>query len=70
MTENFENLIQYNDDNTVNVSFGHIAEWYILNNLLLKDICLKCQSQRRTSELIKENLISVNRVGGAIDFIE
>ncbi len=70
MTENFENLIQYNDDNTVNVPFGRVAEWYILNNPLLKDIRLKCQSRRRTSELVKENLISVNRVGGAVDFIE
>jgi len=70
MTENFENLIQYNDDNTVNIPFGRVAEWYILNNPLLKDIRLKCQSRRRTSELVKENLISINRVGGTIDFIE
>ena len=70
MTENFENLVQYNDDNTVNVPFGRIAEWYILNNPLLKDIRLKCQSQRRTPELVKENLIEVNRVGDTVDFIE
>ena len=39
--EGFENLIQYNNDNTVNVPFGRVAEWYIINHPLLKNIRLK-----------------------------
>jgi hypothetical protein len=31
-----ESLIQYNDDGTVNVPFGQIAEWYISKHPLLK----------------------------------
>src|SRR3989442_1561646 len=29
MNETNETLIQYNDDETVNVPFGRVAEWYI-----------------------------------------
>ena len=68
--EGFENLIQYNNDNTVNVPFGRVAEWYIVNHPLLKNIRLKCQSRRGTPELIKAGIISINRVEGAVDFIE
>ncbi|CAB4379278.1 unnamed protein product [Rhizophagus irregularis] len=38
MEENFAHLIQYNDDNSVNVPFGRVAEWYIFNHPLLKNI--------------------------------
>ncbi|RGB33577.1 hypothetical protein C1646_761566 [Rhizophagus diaphanus] len=55
MEGNFDHLIQYNDDDTVN---------------LLKNICLKCQTRRRTPELINEGFISLNHVEGAVDFIE
>src|ERR1044071_9263760 len=68
--ENYEHLIQYNDDNSVNVPFGRVAEWYISNHPLLKNIHLKCQNRRRTTELIKADIISINRVEGAVDFIE
>jgi site-specific DNA-adenine methylase len=65
-----ENLIQYNDDNTVNVPFGRVAEWYTSNHLLLKSIKLKSQSRKNTSELVKKNIITVSRVEGAVDYIE
>jgi site-specific DNA-adenine methylase len=54
-----ENLIQYNDDNTVNVPFGRVAEWYTSNHLLLKSIKLKSQSRKNTSELVKISLLLV-----------
>ena len=65
-----ENLIQYNDDDSINVPFGHAAEWYISNHSLLKNIRLKCQSRKKTSELVNENIITINRVEGAVDYIE
>ena len=65
-----ENFIQYNDDDTVNVPFGRAAEWYISNHSLLKNIRLKCQSRKKTSELVNENIITINRVEGAVDYIE
>ena len=55
-----ENLIQYNDDNTVNVLFGCIAKWYTSNYLLLKNIKLKSQSKKNTFELVKKNIITVS----------
>ena len=69
--EVFENLIQYNTaENSVNVPFGRTAEYYLKNHPLLKNICLKSQSRKKTPELIKEGVISIERVEGAIDFIE
>jgi hypothetical protein len=65
-----EDFIQYNNDNSVNVPFGRVAEWYIVNHPLLKNIRLKCQTRRETSGLIKSGIINVNRVEGAVDFIE
>src|SRR3954447_16940841 len=65
-----ENLIQYNDDDTVNVPFGRVAEWYTSNHLLLKNIKLKSQSRKNTFELVKKNIITVSRVEGAVDYIE
>jgi hypothetical protein len=70
MEENFAHLIQYNDDDTVNMPFGRAAEWYISNHPLLKNIRLKCQSRKKTPELIKADIISISRVEGAVDFIE
>ena len=33
-----ENLIQYNNDDTINIPFGCVAKWYISNHLLLKTL--------------------------------
>jgi len=42
---NFENFIQYNTaENSVNVPFGHVAEYYLKNHPLLRNIRLKSQS--------------------------
>ncbi|PKB97279.1 hypothetical protein RhiirA5_468619 [Rhizophagus irregularis] len=65
-----EDFIQYNNDNSVNVPFRRVAEWYIVNHPLLKNVRLKCQTRRETSGLIKSDIINVNRVEGAVDFIE
>lgn len=65
-----ENLIQYNDDETVKVPFGRVAEWYISKHPMLKNIRLKCQSRKKTPGLIKQNIITVGRVDGAVDYIE
>ena len=62
--------IQYNEDNSVNVPFGRAAEWYIANHSLLKNRRLKSQSRLYTSELVKEGYIIIQRVEGAIDFME
>ena len=60
---NFENFIQYNTaENSVNVPFGRVAEHYLKNHPLLKNIRLKSQSRKKTSELIKEGIISIERV--------
>src|SRR6266498_5459754 len=68
---NFENFIQYNTaENSVNVPFGRVAEHYLKNHPLLKNIRLKSQSRKKTSELIREGIISIERVEGAVDFIE
>ena len=68
---NLEHLIEYNvEENSVNVPFGRVAEYYLKNHPLLKNIRLKCQSRKRTPELVKAGIISVERVEGAIDFIE
>ena len=69
--EHFEHLIQYNvEENSVNVPFGRVAEYYLKNHPLLKNIRLKCQSRKRTPELVKTGIISIERVEGAIDFVE
>ena len=64
--------IQYNVDaeNSVNVPFGQAAEWYLANHLLLKDRYLKCQSRLYTSNLVKEEIINIEKVEGAVDFAE
>ena len=68
---NFENFIQYNTaENSVNVSFGRAAEHYLKSHPLLKNIRLKSQSRKKTPELIKEGIISIKRVEGAVDFVE
>src|SRR5689334_9145716 len=66
----FENQIIYNDDNSVSVPFGRIAEWYLLQLLLLKNTRLKSQSRLKTTKLIHDKLITLNRVDGAVDFTE
>ncbi|GBC42759.1 hypothetical protein GLOIN_2v1777145 [Rhizophagus irregularis DAOM 181602=DAOM 197198] len=68
---NFENFIEYNTaENSVNVPFGRTAEYYLKNHPLLKNIRLKSQSQKKTPELVKEGIITIERVEGAVDFIE
>ncbi|PKY55815.1 hypothetical protein RhiirA4_427794 [Rhizophagus irregularis] len=68
---NFENFIEYNTaENSVNVPFGRTAEYYLKNHPLLKNICLKSQSRKKTPELVKEGIITIERVEGAVDFIE
>ena len=68
---NFENFIQYNTaENSVNVPFGRVAEYYLKNHPLLRNIRLKSQSRKKTSILIKEGIILIERVEGAVDFIE
>ncbi|CAB5217590.1 unnamed protein product [Rhizophagus irregularis] len=70
-SDSFENFIQYNTaENSVSVPFGRVAEYYLKNHPLLKNIRLKSQSRKKTPELIKEELILVERVEGAVDFIE
>jgi len=40
---NLEHLIEYNvEENSVNVPFGQVAEYYLKNHPLLKNIRLKC----------------------------
>jgi hypothetical protein len=68
--QDYSTYIQYNEDNSVKVPFGRAAEWYISNHPLLKNRRLKSQSRLYTSELIKEGYITVQRVEGAVDFIE
>ena len=64
--------IQYNNDieNSVNVPFGWTSEWYLANHHLLKDRHLKCLSRLYTSNLVKEEIINVERVEGVVDFAE
>ncbi|GBB98656.1 hypothetical protein RclHR1_03290014 [Rhizophagus clarus] len=68
--QEYSAYIQYNEDNSVKVPFGHVAEWYISYHSLLKNRRLKSQSRLYTSELVKEGYIAIQRVEGAIDFIE
>ncbi|CAG8539081.1 11529_t:CDS:2 [Diversispora eburnea] len=69
--ESYDNLIKYNDDDSsVSVPFGRAAEWYISKHPLLKNIRLKARSRLRTPQLLKEGIISIKRVEGAVDFVE
>uniref|UniRef100_U9SN92 Uncharacterized protein n=1 Tax=Rhizophagus irregularis (strain DAOM 181602 / DAOM 197198 / MUCL 43194) TaxID=747089 RepID=U9SN92_RHIID len=55
---------------TLNMPFGRVAEWYISNHSLLKNIRLKCQNRKKISELVNENIIAVSRVEGVVDYIK
>jgi hypothetical protein len=70
--QDYSTYIQYNNDNenSVNVPFDRVAEWYLANHSLLKDRHLKCQSRLYTSNFIKDGIINVERVEGAVDFVE
>ena len=57
--QDYSTHIQYNEDNSVKVPFGRVAEWYIANHPLLKDRRLKCQSRLYTSSLVKEEIINI-----------
>ena len=66
----YENQIIYNNDNSVSVPFGCVAEWYILQHPLLQNTRLKSQSRVKTSKLIHEELIELYRIDGAVNFAE
>ncbi|RIB28900.1 hypothetical protein C2G38_2156710 [Gigaspora rosea] len=69
--ETYDHLIKYNDDDSsVSVPFGRAAEYYISKHPLLKNIRLKARSRLRTPQLIKEGIITLKRVEGAVDFVE
>ena len=70
--QDYSTHIQYNENvkNSVNVPFGRVAEWYLSNHPLLKDRRLKCQSRLYTSGLVKEGIVNLERVEGAIDYME
>jgi hypothetical protein len=68
--QDYSAYIQYNEDNSVKVPFDRAAEWYISNHSLLKNRRLKSQSRLYTLELVKEGYITIQRVEGAVDFIE
>ncbi len=68
--QDYSTYIQYNEDNSVKVPFGRAAEWYIANHPLLKNRRLKCQSRQYTPGLVKKGIINVERVEGAVDFVE
>ncbi len=55
--QNYSIHIQYNENNSVKVSFDKVTEWYIVNHFLLKDRYLKYQSRFYTSSLIKKKLL-------------
>ncbi|RIB02606.1 hypothetical protein C2G38_2227381 [Gigaspora rosea] len=65
-----KHMIIVNDDNSVSVSFGRVAELYILHYSLLKNTHLKSQSCLQTLQLIKQELITLCKVEEATDFIE
>src|ERR1043165_9796137 len=67
--QDYSTHIQYNEDNSVNVPFRRAAEWYIANHSLLKNRRLKSQSRLYTSELVKEEYITIQRVEGVVDFM-
>lgn len=68
--QDYSTHVQYNEDNSVRVPFGRTAEWYIANHPLLKDRRLKCQSRLYTPSFVKEGIINIERVEGAVDFVE
>ena len=68
--ESYENQIKYNSDGSVNVPFGRAAEWYLTNVPILKNCRLKNQSRQATSSLVKSGILTVERVQGAIDYLE
>jgi len=68
--QDYSIYVQYNEDNSVRVPFGRTAEWYIANHPLLKDRCLKCQNRLYILSFVKEGIINIERVKGAVDFVE
>ncbi len=57
-------------DYSMNIQYNNDIEWYLANHPLLKDRRLKCLSRLYTSNLVKEEIINVERVEGAVDFAE
>ncbi|CAG8732162.1 9086_t:CDS:2, partial [Funneliformis caledonium] len=57
--ETYEKQIIYNDDNSVNLPFGHAAKWYLVNIPLLQNYRLKNQSRQTITTRTKK---STNRI--------
>ncbi|CAG8586258.1 11429_t:CDS:2, partial [Funneliformis caledonium] len=69
--ESYDHLIKYNEDGqSVNVPFGRAAEYYISKHPLLKNIRLKARSRLRVPQLVKNGIITLRRVEGAVDYVE
>ncbi|CAG8746992.1 3525_t:CDS:2 [Funneliformis caledonium] len=68
--QTYEEQIKYNDDGSVNVPFGRAAEWYLENVPILKICRLKKQSRQVTPTLVKAEILTVERVQGAADYLE
>ena len=68
--ESYKEQIKYNDDGSVNVPFSWAAEWYLTNVPILKNCHLKNQSRQATASLVKKEILTVERVQGAADYLE
>ena len=53
----------------VRVPFGRAIEGYISSHTLLKNVRPKRQSRTKLNKAIKEGLVTLSRVEGAIDFV-
>ncbi len=68
--QDYSTYIQYNENNSVKVSFGRVVKQYIVNHPLLKDRYLKYQSRLYTLSLVKKGIINIERVEDAVDFVK
>ncbi len=57
--ETYENQVKYNDDGSINVSFGRAAEWYLANIPILKNCRLKNQSRQIILKLVKDGILTI-----------
>ncbi|CAG8654726.1 4377_t:CDS:10 [Funneliformis caledonium] len=70
LNKDYEEQVKYNNDGSVNVPFGRAAEWYLANLPILENCRLKNQSRQITPALIKAGIITIERVQGAVDYLE
>src|ERR1043165_9871050 len=68
--ESYEEQVKYNNDGSVNVPFGRAAKWYLASVPILENCRLKNQSRQVTSTLVKAEILTVERVHGAADYLE